>query len=201
MKIKRQILFISFLLISITLFGSEDAHSTVHHGFDWLGFFGKVFNSTVLFGGLYFLLRKPISSFLGQKASDVKTDIIEREKKIEEAKNNLSDILKRLELIEEDIKTLNDEAVKSGNAEKSKLKKTGELESKRIMEQSEEEINFKIESSIKGLKIRIAQLTVDQFKKSFKNDLNKSIHEKVIVENIKICGDIIGTKKNNEAGK
>lgn len=201
MNIKRQILSISFLLISITVFGSEEAHSTVHHGFDWVGFFGKVFNSTVLFGGLYYLLRKPISSFLGQKAADVKTDIIERENKIAEAKNNLSDILKRLELIEEDIKVMNDEAVKSGNSEKSKLKKIGNLESKRIMEQSEEEINFKIESSIKSLKIRIAQLTVDRFKKSFKNDLNKSIHNKVIEENIKICGDIIRTKNNSEAVK
>ncbi len=191
---KKHIFFILFFLLSIMVFASSDAHADTHHGFDWLGFFGKVFNSSVLFGGLFFLLRKPITNFLGQKTIDVKADIVGREEKIKEAKDELSGILKRLEAIEDDIKVLNDEAVKSGKVEKKKLKEIGEIESKRIMEQSEEEINYKIESSIKGLRTRIAQMTVDQFRESFKGELNKKIHEKIIEDNIKISGDIIQTK-------
>lgn len=199
MKIKKNLLFVILLFISLALFASGDTESGGHHGFDWLGFFGKIFNSTVLFGGLYFALRKPISTFLSQKASEVKEDIINREQQIKNAKNELSEILKKLESMSDEIKILNDAAESSGKKEKVKLEEMGKNEAKRIFEISEEDINFKIESSVKNLKARIAQMTVNQFRESFKIDLNKKIHEKIIEENIKICGDIVGIQNKAEA--
>ncbi|HLP61184.1 MAG TPA: hypothetical protein VK186_20245, partial [Candidatus Deferrimicrobium sp.] len=53
-----------------------------HHGFNWWGFFGKLFDSTILFGGIIYLLRKPLINLLAQKSDEVKNDIIAREEQL-----------------------------------------------------------------------------------------------------------------------
>ncbi len=203
MKIKKNIIFIVVFFLTVFAYasGGGEHSANVHHSFDWLGFFGKVFNSTVLFGGLYYVLKKPISSFLSKKVSDVKGDIVEREEKIEDARNELSGILKRLEAMEGDIKELNAQAVKTGKIEKEKLEKFAKGEADKIMELSKEEINYKIELSIKGLRTRIAKMTIERFKNSFKNDLTKKIHEQIINENIEISGDVIASYGASEVSK
>jgi len=202
MNIKKTIVFIAVFIIAVTVFASDAGHSQeVHHGFDWFGFLGKVFNSTVLFGGLYYALRKPIASFLGKKSADVKEDILERENKIKEAREELSGILKRLESIADQVKIMNEDAKKSGAEEKDKLRIAGEEESKRIIEAAKEEVDFKIESSVKGLMTRIAKLTIDKFRDTFTNELTEKVHEKIIEDNIKIAGDIMGSQVINEAKK
>lgn len=202
MNIKKTIVFTAVFIIALTVFASDAGHSQdVHHGFDWLGFLGKVFNSTVLFGGLYYALRKPIVSFLGKKSSNVKEDIIERETKINEAREELSEILKKLESIADQVKLMNEDAKKSGAEEKDKLRIAGEKESKRIIEAAEEEVNFKIESSVKALRTRIAKLTIDKFRETFTKELTDKIHKKIIEDNIKIAGDIMGSQVINEAKK
>jgi len=60
--------------------GSEEgqAQAGEHQGFNWWGFLGKLFDSTPLFGGLIYLLLKPLTNFLAQKNLYIKTNITKR---------------------------------------------------------------------------------------------------------------------------
>ena len=101
---------------------AEKTHSDDHH-FNWTLFFGKVVNSTILFGGLIFFLRKPLIKWLSQKSLDVKTDIIQREDLVKTTGVQLEEIKKRLEKIEEEVLAMKESAEKTGEDEKKRIKK------------------------------------------------------------------------------
>ncbi|MCP5107486.1 MAG: hypothetical protein GY950_29130 [bacterium] len=170
---------------------AEKPHGDDHH-FDWKLFFGKVVNSTILFGGLIFLLRKPLIKMLSQKSLDVKTDIIRREDLVKTTGVQLEEIKKRLEKIEVEILAMKESAEKTGEDEKKRIKKLGENEAKRIADLTEEEIGNKVDSAVRNLKEKIADLTIDHFKKDIRDHLDKKAHEKLIEKNIKrISGESI----------
>jgi len=171
--------------------GAEGEGGEEGHHFDWWGFFGKLFNSTVLFGGLIILLRKPLIKLLAQKSLHVKNDIIQREALVKTTTSQLEAIKKRLEKIEEEVQDMKNSAEKSGNEEKKRIQDLGEKEAQRIKALTEEEIKNKMDSSIRGLKEKIAELTIDHFKKDIEAHLDQKAHEKIIEKNIEISGEII----------
>ncbi len=109
------IVIVSMLLSSTLYAGGEGGE----HHFNWMGFLGKLFNSTVLFGGLIFLLRKPLIKLLSEKTLEVKNDIIQREELLKTTTTQLEEIKKRLEKIEEEVGGMKNSAGKSGEEEKN----------------------------------------------------------------------------------
>ncbi len=170
---------------------AEEGHGEAHHGFDWWAFLGKTFNAVVLFGGLIFFLRKPLIKLLAQKSLDVKNDIQQREEEINKTTSQLEALQKRLDKIEDEMTAMKKAAEKSGNDEKLRLEELARTESQRIKAVTEAEIDTRIDNAIRSLKTRIADLTIDHFKKDIEKHLDKNAHEKIIEKNIDICGDII----------
>jgi F0F1-type ATP synthase membrane subunit b/b' len=161
------------------------------HHFDWWGFIGKTINSIILFGGIILLLRKPLVKLLSQKSVEIKTDFQERENELEKTTNQLKQLQQRLGKIEEEVASIKKKARESGNREKKNLQELGEKEAQRILEVTEAEINTKVENSIRNLKARIADLTIEHFKTDIQKQLDKKAHEKIIEKNIQRCGEII----------
>ncbi|MDQ1353188.1 MAG: synthase subunit b [Acidobacteriota bacterium] len=178
--------------------GAQETHATQegeHHGFNWVGFFGKLFDSTLLFGGLIFLVRKPLIALLAQKSLDIKTDIIDRENQLKNTTVQLKGIMERLEKIAEEVEAVKDSAEKSGNEEKKRIEEAGENEAQRILALTEEEIGNKMETAVRELKERIADLTIEHFKKDIEAHLDPRMHERLIEKNIAVLsGETIERK-------
>jgi F0F1-type ATP synthase membrane subunit b/b' len=185
---KTLIIVIIMVLFSSVLHASG---AEGHHGFDWMGFLGKLFNATLLFGGLIFFLRKPITEMLTQKSLDIKTEILQKEEEVKSTSSQLDEICKRLDKIEEEVSGMKVAAKESGEQEQARIEELGKKEAQRIVELTEAEIATKIENSVRNLKARIADLTIDHFKKDIETQLDKKAHEKIIEKNIEISGDII----------
>lgn len=166
-----------------------------HHGFNWWGFFGKVFDSTILFGGIIYLLRKPLINLLAQKSDEVKNDIIGREEQLGSKANQLEGIRERLKKIEDEIQAIRDSAEKSGHEEKKNIEALGKNEAQRILALTEEEIGNKMETAVRNLKEKITDLTIEHFKKDIGAHLDPQTHERLIEKNIEILsGDGIERK-------
>ncbi len=176
---------ILLLLAAPTLSFAESGEHGEHH-FDWMQFLGKTFNSVVLFGGLVLILRKPLIKLMAQKSQDVENDIVRREELVKTTTTQLDEIKVRLEKIEDEVQGMKDNAEKSGNDEKKRIEELGKKEEERILAMTEEEIDNKVESSIRGLKERIADMTIEHFKKDIQTHLDKKAHQKLIEKNIKI---------------
>lgn len=174
---------------------TQEATEGEHQGFNWWGFFGKLFDSTLLFGGLIFLVRKPLIALLTQKSLDIKTDIIDRENQLQNTTAQLKGIMQRLEKIEEEVQAVKDSAEKSGNEEKKRIEEAGENEAQRILALTEDEISNKMETAVRELKERIADLTIEHFKKDIEAHLDPRMHERLIEKNIAVLsGDAIERK-------
>lgn len=174
---------------------AQEAQASEHHGFNWGGFLGKLFDSTLLFGGLIFLVRKPLIALLAQKSLDIKTDIIQRENQLKNTTVHLQGIMERLEKIEEEVQAVKDSAEKSGNEEKKRIEEAGENEAQRILALAEEEIGNKMDTAVRELKERIADLTIEHFKKDIEAHLDPRMHERLIEKNIAVLsGEAIERK-------
>ena len=189
MKTKTTLFLIIFILLSSVMFASGEGHD--EHGFSWSAFIGKVLNSTLLFGGMFLLLRKPVSKMLSQKALAVINDIQNREENLERTTAQYENLLRRLEEIEGEIETMEDEAKAGGRLEVQRLEQLGREEADKIIQFTREEIQNKTEAAVRNLKSRIAQMAIDGFKEDIKSKLNKDMHQKIIEKNIEISGDII----------
>ncbi|MCP5046264.1 MAG: hypothetical protein GY940_03775 [bacterium] len=186
--IKTLAIVIMMALLTTTVSASGGGE---HHGFDWYGFLGKLFNSTLLFGGLIFALRKPIINLLTQKSLAIKEDIVQREDVVKQTNRQLEDIMKRLEKIESEVSSQKQQAEESGKEEQKRIEEFGAQEAQRILELTDAEIANKVDNSIRNLKARIADLTIEHFKKDIETQLDTNAHEKLIEKNIEISGDII----------
>ena len=187
-----------FLLCSLVLFASSESESTGHdesgqheNHFSWATFLGQVLNATILFGGLIFLLRKPILKYFDEQSKSVKIDIQEREENLKRTTEKLEEIRSRLDRIEEEVEKMKNSARKSGEEEKQKLQAVGKQEAERIVRLNEEEINQRIESAVRKLKEKVADLTIEQFKKEMRSELDDRVHEKIIEKNIEVIGERI----------
>lgn len=182
---------LTLLILAAPTFAEGEGHGEEHH-FDWWGFLGKTFNATLLFGGLIFLARKPLRNLLEQKSLAVKNDIIQREERLKTTAGQLEEIKKRLEKIEDEIQAMKKSAKKSGNDEQKRIEELGEKEAQRIRNLTEEEINTKMETAVRDLKEKIADLTIDHFKEDIRAHLDQKKHEQLIEKNIaRISGEAI----------
>jgi F0F1-type ATP synthase membrane subunit b/b' len=183
------ILFFLVFVVSV-LAGGEGSSGEQHH-FDWGAFLGKVLNSTILFGGLILLLRKPILKLLTEKSLEVKSNIREREVQLRESAETFEEIKRRLEKIEEEVMEMRKRAESIGDEEKRRIEELGKKEAERIMRLGDEEIRSRVEASIRKLKARIADLSIDHFKKEIQAHLDEKTHQKIIEKNIEMSGEII----------
>jgi len=167
---------------------------------DWFSVLGKVFNSTVLFGGLFLLLRKPLIRMLSQKSSDVQADIVSREKTLAATELRLQDIRQRLARVAAEVETIKNGADTAGKDELARLQAAGRLEAERIIAMSEEEIRQRVDAAVRAVKERIADLAIERFRGDFEKNLDAATQQKIIERNIDACGDLSGAGAGNAAG-
>jgi len=187
-----KIIGIAVMIVLLTTAAAAGDHGeAAHHGFDWMGFLGKLVNATILFGGLIFLLRKPVIEFLTHKSLGIKTDILQREENVKTTTSQLEEIGKRLEKIELEVTRMKEAAQENGIEEQKRIEELGKKEAQRILDLTDAEISNRVENSVRNLKARIADLTIEHFKADVEKQLDKKAHENIIEKNIEISGDII----------
>ena len=190
MKHYSKVILIIILFLFITAGLSASSEGEEGHDF-WGGFLKKALNSIILFGGLFYLLRKPLIKFLSQKSLDVRTEIEMGEQTISDKTKQMAKIDTRLKRIEQEISNLKGEAENRGQEESRRLEKLGEKEAERVLEIGEAEINLRIEAAVRDLKAKVADMAIEQFKREIQKELNQKMHDNIIDKNIKISGDII----------
>jgi F-type H+-transporting ATPase subunit b len=187
-KIKIFAVFL-FLAMSLTASGTEESSAAPVH-VDWFNVLGKVFNSTVLFGGLTLLLRKPLIRMLSEKSAAVEDDFAGREKNLAETTARLETIEQRLQKVIVEVEQIKSSAETSGQEELARIETAGREEAARIVALSEEEIKQKVESAVRRIKGHIADLAIERFKDDFTKNLDAAMQQKIIARNITACGEL-----------
>jgi len=151
---REKILFVLLLLPFLVFMASEEED----HSSGLVDFLGKTVNFIILFGGLTYLLYKPIRSFLEKKAQNIKLSLKEAEDSKKEAEQKLKEIETRLAGLEKEIEIMMKEAENEGRREKKKTLQLAQQETERIKHFAKQEIDAIIRSGIRGLREHTAGL-------------------------------------------
>jgi F0F1-type ATP synthase membrane subunit b/b' len=185
----KKIVFILLLVLLTVALSAEEAESGPRH-FDWVAFFGRIVNATILFGGLILLLRKPLIQMLTQKSIDIRSDIEQREERLAQTAVQLDRVRERLESLEKEIATMRQSSETGGAEELAKLEAAGRTEADRILALTESEIERRMETALTRLKARVADLIVERFREEFAQKGGPDLQNRMIEKNIKLSGEI-----------
>ncbi|MGB2765157.1 MAG: ATP synthase F0 subunit B [Candidatus Aminicenantaceae bacterium] len=151
---KRRMLFILLLLPFFIFMSSvEEGHSS---GF--IDFLGKAVNFIILFGGLTYILFKPIRNFLEKRSKDIENSLKDAEESKEETEQKVKEVKDRLSSLENEITKIMKESELEGHKEKEKIIQLAQKEAEKIKYFAKQEIEILIQAGIQDLKEYTAEL-------------------------------------------
>lgn len=166
-----------FLVLALSSPGlAEEAHGH----FDLAAFLGQVLNFVALFGGLAFLLRKPLEEYLKGRVEQVASRLRQSEVLREEARRKLEEARTRLDDLAGEIRALIDQARKEAEGEREAIRGEAEKEAERLRKLAREEIEAMVRLRIRDLKAYAIDLSVSLAEKRIKERLTPELHRKLI---------------------
>jgi F-type H+-transporting ATPase subunit b len=122
-----------------------------------MDFIGKVINFLILFGGLAFLLRRPLAAMLRKKSADISDSIRLSDESRDEAARKYSESEVRLAGLEADVRRMKSEAEGDAQREKERIARLAAEESERIRRFTEQEIEEHLRAGVRELKAYAAE--------------------------------------------
>ena len=133
---RKKILLILLLLPFFVFMSPEEEE----HSSGLINFLGKTVNFIILFGGLTYLLYKPIRRFLEKRAQDIKLSLKEAEDSRKDAEQKLKGIETRLAGLEREIEKVMKEAEGEGRRTKEETLQMAQQETEKIKYFTKQEI-------------------------------------------------------------
>ena len=180
MRRNKSILLILFI-VPFLLFMSSAEES---HPSPIKDFLGKVVNFLVLFGGLAYLLRKPLGSFL-QERSDSLAKILKGAKKSrEEASERLGEIESRMENLDDEVEQLRQEAESEGQALHQRTIEGAKKDAERLKRFARSEIEMLTKDAIREIKEYTADIAADLVRKRIRDRVTEEHQSSLIDKSI-----------------
>ncbi len=187
---KIRLLWIVFVLAwGVPLIASPEAGQAAHH-FNWTAFAGRMVNSTLLFGGLFLLLKKPVATMLRKTSTAVQTDLVFRRTRADEAIAGLEAVALRLATVETEVEAIRQAARQRGQIEGERLVADGRVESERIAAQCAAETLRRVASARRGIRERIADELIARFSADIRAVADENRQQRILELNIDRCGEI-----------
>ncbi len=174
-------LVLIFAVLPFLLFMSVEEE---HHDSNPMAFIAKAVNFLVLFGGLAYLLHKPIKQFLEDRAAQINTTIRDAEKSRHGAETDLEKTEKRLHELSQEIKELREKAVLDGEREKERIIRAAQEEGERMKEAVKQEIEMISRAGIRGLKEYAVTLAAAEALERIQKRLTPEKHTQLIDDSI-----------------
>ena len=166
------------------------------HDSDPMAFIAKVVNFVVLFGGLAYLLRKPLSQFLNERRVTIDTRIQDAEGSRQSAERDLEGAEQRLNELDKDVEALQNEATSEGNKDKERIIGQASEEGAKMKEAASQEIELISRAGIKGLKEYAVSLAAEEALERIKKDLTSALHAQLIDDSIEKLEDLYAKSRS-----
>ena len=131
---------------------------------------------------LYFILRKPIRQFFGNRRQEIEDTLSELEKKKAETERQYAEMEQKLKDMESQRETILADYVRDGEAEKEKIIQNAKTMSSRIQEQAERAIQQEIQKAKSELKREIAEMSATMAEDLVKSNINDQDQQRLVEE-------------------
>lgn len=177
---RKKILLILLLLPFLVFMAFEEEE----HSSGLVDFLGKTVNFILLFGGLTYLLYKPIRHFLEKRGQDIQSSMKEAENSRAEAERKLKEIEARLAGLQEEMERIKEEGEEEGRRAKERTLQLAQQEAERIKHFATQEIDSIIRSGIRELKEYTAELATALAEEQIKKKMSPEVQVEIIDKSI-----------------
>lgn len=140
-------------------------------GFNWMMEVYRLINFLVFFGGLAYILRKPVGDFFAGRVKDIRESLKLSESSVTDANSQLEEIEAKMKRLEEELEAINEKAKADMEAERIRIKEAASAEAERIIAQAKAECeNMRREAAAK-LRTKIADLTITEAEKLIRESM------------------------------
>ncbi len=176
----KKILLILFLVPFFLFMASADKERSSAA----LEFFGKSINFIILFGGLAYLLSKPIRNFLEKRSQDIERSIKEAGASRLEAEMRFQETESRLTGLGEEIARLKDDAELEGRRIEARIAQLAEQEGERIRYFAQQEIEMLFKAELRELRAYAAELAIKMAEERIRKKMTPRSQSFLINESI-----------------
>jgi F-type H+-transporting ATPase subunit b len=144
---------------------SEQAVSEGHtaeeeHGESAWAFWGRVFNFAALVGLLVYFLRSPFRSYLAERGTQIRTDLVTAAAMKEDASRQIAEIDAKLKQLPGELDDLRSRGQREIAAEEARIQQAATAERDRLLEQTRREIELQLRGVRRDLVTHAADLAV-----------------------------------------
>lgn len=145
----------------------------------------RVMNFAVLFLGLFFLLRKPVSQFFGARIKGIEDQLSELETKKKDAKQKLGEYTAKLAQLDQEGKKIVDDYIRQGNEAKERILKEAETVADKLKEQARRNIDYEINQAKLRLQEEVLEKAIVKAEEIIKNEITIEDHDRLVDEYLK----------------
>lgn len=175
------------LVVSLFLFMAAAASETSSGTGEFLG---KVINFLILFGGLGYVLSKPVRSYLRKRSEGIEQALAEARRARLEAETKLEEARKKLAALEQEVTKIIKNAENEGRRENERIKALTEKESERIRTFARQEIEAQLRAGMQELKEYTTELATDLAEGRLKDKLTGRDHTRLIDKSIEKLAEL-----------
>jgi F-type H+-transporting ATPase subunit b len=145
----------------------------------------RVMNFAVLFFGLFFLLRKPVSQFFGARIKGIEDQLSELETKKKDAGQKLEEYTAKLAQLDQEGKKIVDDYIRQGNEAKERILKEAESVADKLKEQAIRNIDYEINQAKLRLQGEVLEKAIVKAEEIIKDKITIEDHDRLVDEYLK----------------
>jgi F-type H+-transporting ATPase subunit b len=149
---------------------------------------GKSLNFLILFGGLGYILAKPLKRFLGELVLSARKIMEETDRAAREAENRLEIITSRLKALDGEIQAIRAKGQEAGRKESERILAAARQEAEKIRTFTQQEIEMRVQAAKKDLRAHAADLAVTLARAKIERLLTPELHQRLIDNSISSLG-------------
>jgi len=176
---------LSISISAITVFASIALASSggEHHGGGWAATDTyRVLNFLVLAGGLFFLLRKPVAQFLGDRIKGIQDQLNELEEKKADAERKIAECNQRLATLVAESEKIIAQYRKQGEDSRQKILKEAEATALKMEEQARRNIEQEFQKAKFALEAEIFEKAIAKAEDKLKRNITAQDQDKLVGE-------------------
>jgi F-type H+-transporting ATPase subunit b len=179
-QLRRPIVLILLVLPALMFMSSEEEH----HESNPMEFVGKIVNFVILFGGLGFLLYKPLKKFLEGRGLEIERSIKDTNETRRASEARLEEARIRVEELNGEIASMRSEAEARGKADKEGIVDRARQEADRLQQLAHQEIGLISQNVTRELREYAAGLATDQARERIRARLTPEHQARLIDRSI-----------------
>jgi F-type H+-transporting ATPase subunit b len=150
-----------------------------------MDFLGKLVNFLILFGGLGFVLRKPLKAMLAKRTADIGDTILGAERARSAAETKAAESRAKLAGLEAEVRRLKTDAEEEGRREAGRIARAAAEEAERLKRFARQEVEGQVRQGVRELKAYAAARATDLARERIRKRLTPEVQAALIDRSIR----------------